>query len=80
MKSLIAVQASANVALRPGCRDITSGKNTATGKQPWYFTRADGEPLTVAGLWDEWKDKAMGSRSLARCLITVRITPTLRTD
>jgi hypothetical protein len=31
-----------------------------TGKQPWYFTRADGEPITFAGLWDEWKDKATG--------------------
>jgi putative SOS response-associated peptidase YedK len=30
------------------------------GKQPWYFTRRDGEPLTFAGLWDEWKDKATG--------------------
>jgi putative SOS response-associated peptidase YedK len=33
-------------------------EDTATGKQPWYFTRADGEPMTFAGLWDEWKDKA----------------------
>jgi putative SOS response-associated peptidase YedK len=33
---------------------------TATGKQPWYFTRADGEPMTFAGLWDKWKDKATG--------------------
>jgi hypothetical protein len=24
------------------------------------FTRADGEPTTFAGLWDEWKDKATG--------------------
>jgi putative SOS response-associated peptidase YedK len=35
-------------------------QNTATGKQPWYFTRADGEPMTLAGLCDEWKDKATG--------------------
>ena len=35
-------------------------RHTATGKQPWYFTRADGEPMTFAGLWDEWKDKATG--------------------
>jgi putative SOS response-associated peptidase YedK len=35
-------------------------QDTATGKQPWYFTRADGEPMTFAGLWDEWKDKATG--------------------
>ena len=31
-----------------------------TGKQPWYFTRADGESMTFAGLWGEWKDKATG--------------------
>jgi putative SOS response-associated peptidase YedK len=30
---------------------------SASGKQPWYFTAADGSPfLTAAGLWDEWKD------------------------
>jgi putative SOS response-associated peptidase YedK len=28
-------------------------QDTATGKQPWYFTCADGEPMTFAGLWDE---------------------------
>jgi putative SOS response-associated peptidase YedK len=27
------------------------------GKQPWYFTARDGSPaLTIAALWDEWKD------------------------
>jgi putative SOS response-associated peptidase YedK len=35
-------------------------QDTTTGKQPWYFTRADGEPMTFAGLWDEWKDKTTG--------------------
>jgi putative SOS response-associated peptidase YedK len=34
--------------------------HTATGKQPLHFTRADGEPMTFAGLWDEWKNKATG--------------------
>ena len=29
---------------------------TPTGKQPYYFTTRDGSPLTIAGLWDEWKD------------------------
>jgi len=34
---------------------------TQDGKQPWYFTLRDGSPvLTVAGLWDEWRDKANG--------------------
>ena len=29
-------------------------------KQPWYFTRRDGNPVTAAGLWDEWKDPESG--------------------
>ena len=24
------------------------------GKQPWFVTSADGKPLTLAGLWEEW--------------------------
>jgi putative SOS response-associated peptidase YedK len=36
---------------------------TLEGKQPWYFTAADGSPLlTVAGLWDEWKNRETGER------------------
>jgi putative SOS response-associated peptidase YedK len=35
----------------------------ASGKQPWYFTAADGSPLlTAAGLWDRWKDRATGEQ------------------
>jgi len=26
-----------------------------TGKQPYYFTRADGRPLALAGLWEVWR-------------------------
>jgi putative SOS response-associated peptidase YedK len=33
---------------------------TPTGKQPYYFTAHDGSPLTIAGLWDEWKDIETG--------------------
>ena len=33
------------------------------GKQPHYFTRADGQVITMAGLWDEWKDKESGDRA-----------------
>jgi putative SOS response-associated peptidase YedK len=25
-----------------------------SAKQPYYFTRADGRPLALAGLWEEW--------------------------
>ena len=31
-------------------------QKTPTGKQPYYYTANDGSPLTIAGLWDEWKD------------------------
>jgi putative SOS response-associated peptidase YedK len=26
-------------------------------RQPHYFTRADGQPMALAGLWDRWKSK-----------------------
>jgi putative SOS response-associated peptidase YedK len=34
-----------------------------SGKQPWYFTARDGSALlTVAGLWDEWKNRETDER------------------
>jgi putative SOS response-associated peptidase YedK len=35
-------------------------QDTPDGMQPYYFTRRDGEPVTIAGLWDEWRDKQAG--------------------
>ena len=38
-------------------------------KQPYYFTRADGRPLALAGLWEQWwggpggSDPSAGSRA-----------------
>jgi len=32
-------------------------KDTPEGKQPYYFTRADGGVITIAGLWSSWKNK-----------------------
>ena len=41
------------------------------GKQPWYFTARDGAPaLTIAGLWDEWHDKANGE-ALKSCTMII---------
>jgi putative SOS response-associated peptidase YedK len=37
-------------------------QDTPTGKQPYYFTRADGDPVTIAGVWDEWQDTQAGER------------------
>lgn len=28
-----------------------------TDRQPHYFTRADGHPMAIAGLWDRWRSK-----------------------
>jgi putative SOS response-associated peptidase YedK len=45
--------------------------DTPGGKQPWYFTAADGSPaLTIAGLWDEWQDKASGE-TLKSCTMII---------
>ena len=33
---------------------------TPDGKQPHYFTRTDGQVISFAGLWDEWKDRTTG--------------------
>jgi putative SOS response-associated peptidase YedK len=39
--------------------------------QPWYFTARDGSPaLTIAGLWDEWRDKASGE-TLKSCTMII---------
>jgi putative SOS response-associated peptidase YedK len=39
------------------------------GKQPYYFTRSDGAPVTIAGLWDEWQDRASGERITSTTMI-----------
>jgi putative SOS response-associated peptidase YedK len=44
---------------------------TSDGKQPWYFTARDGSAaLTVAGLWDEWKNRETGER-LKSCTMII---------
>jgi putative SOS response-associated peptidase YedK len=36
-------------------------QDTPTGKQPYYFTARDGSPiLTIAGLWDRWRNRETG--------------------
>jgi putative SOS response-associated peptidase YedK len=35
-------------------------QDTPNGKQPYYFTRRDGQPITFAGLWDKWRNKQAG--------------------
>ncbi len=46
-------------------------QDTSDGKQPWYFTAKDGSPaLTVAGLWDQWKNPETGE-PLKSCTMIV---------
>jgi putative SOS response-associated peptidase YedK len=42
---------------------------TPTGKQPYYYAARDGTPLTMAGLWDEWKDIETGMNVLSCTMI-----------
>jgi hypothetical protein len=44
--------------------------DTPGGKQPYYFTRRDGEPVTIAGLWDRWRDKA-GGDTITSCTMVI---------
>ena len=46
-------------------------QDTPSGKQPWYFTARDGSPaLTIAGLWDEWKNPETGA-SIKSCAMII---------
>jgi putative SOS response-associated peptidase YedK len=45
-------------------------QDTCEGKQPYYFTRRDGQPITIAGLWDEWHDKSTGE-NLKSCAMVI---------
>jgi len=45
-------------------------KTTPDGKQPYYFSQVDGAPITVAGLWDEWKDIDTGEPLKSCTMIT----------
>jgi len=44
--------------------------DTPNGKQPYYFTRRDGQPITIAGLWDDWHDKPTGE-NLKSCAMVI---------
>ena len=53
------------------CFGYYEWQDTAEGKQPWYFTARDGSPvLTIASLWDEWKNCETGER-LKSCAMII---------
>ncbi|MGO9235082.1 MAG: SOS response-associated peptidase [Methylocella sp.] len=35
------------------------------GKRPYFISAADGEVLSIAGLWDQWKDPQTGDTILS---------------
>lgn len=46
-------------------------QDTPSGKQPYYFTARDGQPmLTIAGLWDEWRNRESGE-TLKSCAMII---------
>jgi putative SOS response-associated peptidase YedK len=54
-------------------------KTTPDSKQPYYFSRVDGAPITVAGLWDEWKDIETGE-PLKSCTMIITATNDFTAD
>jgi putative SOS response-associated peptidase YedK len=71
------------VATKPMFRDAFKSKrclipasgyyewhDAPSGKQPYYFTRRDGQPITFAGLWSSWNDKDAG-RKLLSCTMVI---------
>jgi len=45
-------------------------QSTPGGKQPYHYTRRDGRPITIAGLWDEWRNPETGER-LRSCTMLI---------
>ena len=45
-------------------------QDTPDGKQPWYFTARDAPSLTIAGLWDQWRDRPSGE-TLKSCTMII---------
>jgi putative SOS response-associated peptidase YedK len=39
------------------------------GKQPYFISAADGTVLSIAGLWDQWKEPETGETVLSAILI-----------
>jgi putative SOS response-associated peptidase YedK len=71
---------------RPGFRDarhcliIADGfyewEKLPNGKQPWWVTRADGEPFAFAGLWSTWR-RPDGSQLRSCSIVTTEAFPSI---
>lgn len=44
-------------------------------KQPYYVSRPDGEPLALAGLWEEWRGPDRDGSSVVRSCTIITTTP-----
>jgi putative SOS response-associated peptidase YedK len=53
-----------------GCWTGASG-----ARQPWLITAADGTPLSLAGLWEPFRDPASGERALSATIIVTDANP-----
>jgi len=43
---------------------------TGDGKQPYYFSRRDGQPLTFAGVYDTWHERA-ANQQIQSCAMVI---------
>src|ERR1700680_2570737 len=43
---------------------------TPDGKQPYYMTPRNGSVLTIAGIWDEWRDR-VNNETIASCTMII---------
>jgi putative SOS response-associated peptidase YedK len=48
-------------------------QDTADGKQPYYFTRRDRQPITFAGLWDQWWNKQAGETINSCAMVLLKL-------
>ena len=77
------------IAQRPGFRDARHCLIVADGfyewektgthpprKQPWWVTRADGEPFAFAGLWSTWR-RPDGSQLRSCSIVTTDAFPSI---
>lgn len=53
-------------------------KSTASGKQPYLISAADGGVLSIAGLWDKWRNRETGETVISCTIIVTDANPFTR--
>jgi putative SOS response-associated peptidase YedK len=68
---------TAQIFRRTRCIVPASGyygwRSAEGGKQPYFITTADGGVLSIACLWDEWKD-AQTNKTIFSCTLIITVT------